>query len=72
MDREMKTTKHEVKERNKTMAKFTQSQLDFMRQDLENNFALSRMIDGVRDRLESEGKDFDAEFEKWKKENGKK
>lgn len=40
----------------------------FFRADIESNYAYSNMIDLVKKKLESEGKDFHEEFEKWKKE----
>ena len=41
--------------------------VDNMRYDLENNFGLSKMVHGVQERFKAEGRDFDKEFEEWKK-----
>lgn len=41
--------------------------VDFMRADLECGMGYSRIINTVRKRMEEDGKDFDEEFEKWKK-----
>lgn len=40
---------------------------DNMRADLDSNFALSKMVQHVRDRFKKEGRDFEKEFEEWKK-----
>jgi hypothetical protein len=45
---------------------FTESQLEFMRQDLESDMSLTKIIDIARESMESRGLDFDAEFKKWK------
>lgn len=42
--------------------------IDFMRADLECDMGYSKIIKAARDRMESEGRDFDTEFEKWKEE----
>ena len=41
---------------------------DFMRADLENDMAYSKIIQKGREIVEADGRDFDEEFEKWKKE----
>jgi hypothetical protein len=41
-------------------------EVDIMRADLESDFALSKMVQRVRDRFKKEGRDFEKEFEKWK------
>ena len=43
--------------------------VDFMREDVDNNMMHTRLISTTRELLESQGRDFDAEFAKWKKEN---
>ena len=50
------------------MPKFTEDQIDFMRQDLENNFVLSRFVDTVKTIFKIHIRDFDKEFETWKTE----
>ena len=45
--------------------------VDNMRFDLENDFGLSKMVQGVRDRFKKEGRNFEEEFEEWKKKNGR-
>jgi hypothetical protein len=52
--------------------KITENIIDFMREDIETNFGYSRIIKKAKERLESEGKDFWEEFEKWKQEKNKK
>ena len=39
----------------------------FMRINFETDFGFTRLEMTVREMLESHGRDFDAEFEKWKK-----
>jgi hypothetical protein len=45
-----------------------ESMIDFMRTNIETNFGYSKIIKKAKEKLESEGKDFWEEFEKWKKE----
>ena len=45
--------------------------VDFMRDDLESGMMRTRLILKTRELLKSQGRDFDAEFAKWKKENEK-
>lgn len=40
--------------------------IEFMRADLESGMALTKMIEAVKERLKSEGRDFDKEFEEWR------
>ncbi|MGI0059730.1 MAG: hypothetical protein ACREBJ_08165 [Nitrosotalea sp.] len=40
--------------------------IDFMRQDLESGFALSKIIDKAKKIIKAEGKDFNQELAKWK------
>jgi hypothetical protein len=47
---------------------FTETQLEFMRQDLESDMSLTKIINMARESMESRGLDFDAEFEKWKED----
>jgi len=42
--------------------------IDFMRADLENDMAYSKIINAAKKSIESQGKNFAEEFEKWKKE----
>jgi hypothetical protein len=42
--------------------------VDFMRKDLECGMGYSKLIDAARKKIEGEGKDFNQEFAKWKKE----
>ena len=42
--------------------------IDFMRADLENDMAYSKIISAAKKSIESQGKNFAEEFEKWKKE----
>lgn len=42
--------------------------VDFMREDLDNNMMHTRLISKTKELLKSQGRDFDAEFNKWKKE----
>lgn len=50
------------------MPKFTEDQLQFMREDIASNFALSKIIEKTKIILKSQGKDFNTEFAKWKKQ----
>lgn len=40
--------------------------VDNMRQDLESDFALPKMVQHVRDQFKKDGRNFDEEFKKWK------
>lgn len=40
--------------------------VDFMREDLDNHMMHTRLISKTRELLESQGRDFDTEFVKWK------
>lgn len=42
--------------------------IDFMRADIETNFGYTKIIEKAKKQMESEGKDFWEEYEKWKKE----
>jgi hypothetical protein len=46
---------------------FSEDQIAFFRADLESGMAYTKMIKAVRKKLEEEGRDFDKEFEVWKK-----
>jgi hypothetical protein len=46
--------------------------VDFMRADLENDMAYSKIIKAARDRLQSEGRNFDEEFKQWKEKRNAK
>ena len=46
--------------------------VDFMRADLENDMAYSKIIKAARDRLQSEGRNFDEEFQQWKEKRNAK
>ena len=48
--------------------KLTQEQLDFMREDMENDFGYSKIIETTRNRFKAEGRDFEKEFKKWKEQ----
>lgn len=54
------------------MDKFTEEQIEIMRQDIQSGMALTKWEIKVREQMKKEGKDFDAEFEKWKNEKGRK
>jgi hypothetical protein len=43
-----------------------ESKVAFMRADLECGMGYTRIIETVRTRMKEDGKDFDAEFKKWK------
>lgn len=43
--------------------------VDFMRQDLESGMGYTKLIDTTKEILKEQGRDFDEEFEKWKKRN---
>ncbi len=45
--------------------------VDLMRYDLDNNMCLSRMVHHVKKSLTEQGRDFNDEFEQWKKERKK-
>jgi len=45
--------------------------VDFMRADLENNMAYSKIIKAARDIIEKKGGNFDEEFNEWKKRKAK-
>jgi hypothetical protein len=51
--------------------RFTDKDIDFMREDLESGMRYSEFIDSVRKRFEEEGRDFEAEFKEWQKKNAK-
>ena len=40
--------------------------VDFMREDVDNNMCHTMLISKTRELLKSQGRDFDAEFTKWK------
>ena len=46
--------------------KFNDEQIEFMRADIESNFALSAIIEMGKKIVESKGLNFEEEFEKWK------
>ena len=46
--------------------------IDFMRADLNSGMAYSKVIQTARNRMESEGRDFDEEFQRWKEERNAK
>lgn len=46
-----------------------ENMVDFMREDLDNNMMRTRLILKARELLKSQGRDFDAEFGKWKEKN---
>jgi len=41
--------------------------IDFIRTDLDNNMLFSKLINNVRKSFLWQGRDFDKEFEEWKK-----
>jgi len=45
---------------------FSDKQIDFMRFDLENDFAATKFINAAKRLLKRQGKNFDEEFKKWK------
>jgi hypothetical protein len=45
--------------------------ITFMREDIDSGGMHTMLISKTRELLESQGRDFDAEFINWKKENGK-
>jgi len=51
---------------------FTDEQIEYMRYDLATGMSLTKMRMAVEKRLKTEGKDFNEEFEKWKKREGEK
>lgn len=42
--------------------------VDFMRADLDSGMKTTRLIISVQDLMKQQGRDFDEEFKKWKKE----
>ena len=52
--------------------KLAEEQIEFMRADLESNFAYTKIIEVAKKIVEAEGKNFEQEFEKWKQERSKK
>jgi hypothetical protein len=40
--------------------------IDFMRKDLDSGMAYSKLIQATKEMFEKQGRDFNAEFEKWK------
>ena len=40
--------------------------IDFIREDLESNMTYSKLIETARKQFESQGRDFDKEFDDWK------
>ena len=42
--------------------------VEFMKADLKCGMGYTKIIEATRQRLESEGRDMNKEFEKWKKE----
>jgi len=49
------------------MDKFTENQIEMMRQDLETNFEVSRFIENTKKLFQRQGRNFDKEFNEWKK-----
>lgn len=45
-------------------------QIEFMRQDIASDFALSKLIDKTKQIFKKQGRDFDAEFAEFKKQKG--
>lgn len=50
----------------------TEEQIEFMRADLKSNFAYTKIIEIAKKMMESDGRDFQEEFEKWKHERDNK
>ena len=48
-----------------------ENMIDFMRADLESGMQYSALEITVRKMLKLQGRDFNKEFEKWKKEKGR-
>ena len=45
---------------------FSNEMIEYMKQDLISDMGLTKMIKYARERLETAGKNFEEEFEKWK------
>jgi hypothetical protein len=54
------------------MPNLSEQQVEFMRQDIKCNFALSKIIDLAKARFKEQGKDFDKEFKEWKDKKNEK
>ena len=52
--------------------KLAEEQIEFMRADLESNFAYTKIIEAARKLVDADGRNFEQEFEKWKQERSKK
>lgn len=50
------------------MQKFTDFQIEFMRQDLISNFSLSNLVEKTKQILKEQGRDFDKEFAEFKRQ----
>ena len=50
--------------------KLAEEQIEFMRADLESNFAY-KIIEAARKLVDADGRNFEQEFEKWKQERSK-
>jgi hypothetical protein len=46
--------------------KFSEADIDFMRQDLASNGALTKIIENTKKQFEEEGRDFEKEFDAWR------
>ena len=51
--------------------KLAEEQIEFMRADLESNFAYTKIIEAARKLVASDGRNFEQEFEKWKQKRSK-
>lgn len=49
------------------MPEFTDSQIEFMRQDLASDFALNKLIERTKQMFKVQGRDFNAEFAEFKR-----
>ena len=49
-----------------------ESMIDFMRADLESGMGYSKIIAAAKKNIEADGRNFDEEFEKWKRNKNKK
>ncbi len=46
---------------------FSDETIDFMRADLESDFAYTKLIDAAKKMFKNQGRDFEAEFAEWER-----
>lgn len=52
--------------------KLTEKEIDYMRADMETDYGYTKFILATQKRFKEQGRDFQKEFEEWKKKKKKK